>query len=77
MKNYRLVVSNLTPKPVIYLARFGKTPNVALDKREITGEFMETLVEYMNKDMGDVKGVQLDFTLGEQSYVLTLKAKED
>ena len=56
----------------LMLCRFGKDPRIALDRREVTGEVMRALVEYMLTD-GFEKGASLDFWVNGEGYTATLK----
>ena len=73
--NLRLKVSSLTREPEIYIGRVNKNRTVFLERRVCTGEFMNTLIEYVG--VNDPKyngGVELKFTnIDGQKYTLTLK----
>lgn len=73
MNNIRLVVSPLTGKP--YLARFGKDPQVALEKRPIESELLEVVTKWMLHGSIEGVGATLSYrdTKDGQAYELTVK----
>lgn len=54
----------------IYIARFGKDPSVAVDKRDGLNDFLHVLVQYI----GD--GNEVSFGRGDEQYVVTLRKVE-
>ena len=58
----RLVVTPLTNQ--ISLARFGKDPTLALDRRNCESEFWDALINYAFKDMEIKSGRKVRIELG-------------
>ena len=55
----------------IYLYRHGKDPNLAIEKREAEADVMKVITEKMMD--GSPEGSMLTYTIGEQSFRLTVE----
>lgn len=69
LDDIKLVVSPLSD--TIYMARFGKDPHLALDKREAEGDVMSVLVQHMMYDAPN--GSEKVVSFGDDSYLIRVK----
>lgn len=62
----------------IVLARFGKDPTLALDKRDAMNEFWQTLVQYaFDGKMPEAgQAAEVSFGGGDEQFVLRLERKK-
>lgn len=74
MANVKIALSPLSKEIMVF--RHGKRPNVALERRPVTGEVMGVVVDYIQTFEKDKNGktTTLDFSIGDRKYELRLKA---
>ena len=72
LDNIKLVVSPLSD--TIYMARFGKDPQLALDKREAEWDVMSALVQHMMYDAPN--GSEKVISFGDDSYLIRVQPVE-
>jgi hypothetical protein len=63
----------------IVLARFGKSPNVALETREVMNEFLQALTSYAFDGQlpAPGQGVELQYGGGDEQFVMTIRRKAE
>ena len=69
LNKHRVAISPLTGN--IYLARFGKDPHTALDKRDAEREVIAAVTEWLT-----LKGGVHEYKFGTTSYRLTIQEQK-
>lgn len=59
----------------IYIYRHGKNEEIVLDKRNVTGEVMKVVTEYILEGMPT--GATLNYNIGDKTYEMTVKPVDD
>lgn len=75
LTNIGIRVSPLSNR--IVLARFGKSPDVALESRDAMNEFLQALVQYAfdGKMPDEGEGITIDFEGGSEQFTAVIRRK--